>query len=111
MPTSRFREIETAWNAGKIPVLLAQPQSVAHGLNLQGTGAAVIFAGLTPDLEVREQFIRRVWRQGQRERVGVHDIVAEGTVDEVILRMLAKKDRTQRSLLESLKSYLERSAA
>jgi SNF2 family DNA or RNA helicase len=107
---TRFREIESAWNAGELPVLLAQPQSVAHGLNLQGTGAAVVFAAQTPDLEVREQFIRRVWRQGQRERVVVHDVIAKDTVDEVIMQMIKHKDRTQQALLGALRAHLKRAA-
>lgn len=109
VPQRRFREIEDEWNAGKIPILLAQPQSVAHGLNLQGTGAAVIWHSLTWDLENYEQLIRRVWRQGQKERVVVHHIVARDTIDEVILKVSAaggKKDRTQQALLEALKSHL-----
>lgn len=104
--TARFREIERAWNAGEIPLLLAQPQSVAHGLNLQGTGAAVIWHSLTWDLEVYEQFIRRIWRQGQKDKVIVHHVVAKGTVDEAILKALAAKDRTQKGLLDALRSHL-----
>lgn len=106
--TGRFKGIETAWNAGQIPVLLAQPQSVAHGLNLQATKAAVIWHSITWDLEVYEQFIRRVWRQGQKDRVFVHHVVAKGTIDELILSMLKKKDTTQRALLTALKErYVE----
>lgn len=107
---SRFRQIEAAWNAGELPILLAQPQSVAHGLNLQGTGAAVINMAQTWDLEVREQFIRRVWRQGQKERVVVHDIVAKHTIDEVIVKMIQQKDKTQRALLAALKTHFRRAA-
>lgn len=99
----RFMEIERLWNEGRLPVLLAQPQSVAHGLNLQATKAAVIWHSLTWDLEVYEQFIRRVWRQGQKERVFVHHVIAKGTIDELILKMLQKKDSTQRALLNALK--------
>lgn len=99
----RFYQIEQDWNAGRIPLLLAQPQSVAHGLNLQATRAAVIWHSLTWDLEVYEQFIRRVWRQGQKERVFVHHVIAKDTVDEMILDMLKKKDKTQRDLLYALK--------
>jgi SNF2 family DNA or RNA helicase len=102
---SRFAQIERAWNAGEIPVLLAQPQSVAHGLNLQGTAATVIWHSLTWDLELREQFIRRVWRQGQKEKVIVHDIVARDTVDEVIMLAMAGKDKTQKALLAALSTY------
>lgn len=99
----RFARVEAAWNRGQIPVLLAQPQSVAHGLNLQATRAAVIWHSLTWDLEVYEQFIRRVWRQGQKERVFVHHVIAKDTVDEVVLKALQKKDTTQRALLNALK--------
>ena len=104
---SRFREVEQQWNRGEIPVLLAQPQSVAHGLNLQGTGAAVIWHSLTWDLEVYEQFIRRIWRQGQKEKVIVHHVVAKDTVDLAVLRALASKDRTQRGLLDALRAHLK----
>jgi SNF2 family DNA or RNA helicase len=107
---SAFRDIEVRWNAGEIPLLLAQPQSVAHGLNLQGTAATVAFYGETFNLEDREQFIRRVWRQGQKERVVVHDIIAKGTIDEVILKAIGGKDRTQQALLGALKNHLRRAA-
>ena len=105
--SKRFHEIENEWNAGRIPILLAQPASVAHGLNLQGTSAAVVEMGLTWNLEDREQFIKRVWRQGQKEAVVVHSIVAKGTIDEVVMRALARKDRTQRALLDALKETFE----
>lgn len=100
---AQFAAIEAAWNKGNIPILLAQPQSVAHGLNLQATRAAVIWHSITWDLEIYEQFIRRVWRQGQKERVFVYHVVAKGTIDEMILELLAKKDKTQRALLTALK--------
>jgi len=99
------REIEDAWNSGSLPILLAQPQSVAHGLNLQGVGAAIIWHSLTYNLENYEQLIRRVWRQGQTERVMVHHVVAKRTVDQAILRAISKKDHTQQSLLLALREY------
>lgn len=102
---AKARAIEARWNAGELPVLLAQPASVAHGLNLQGTSAAVVWHSLTWDLEHDEQFVRRIWRQGQRERVVVHRVVARDTVDEVVLAALRSKDRVQRNLLSSLQNY------
>lgn len=108
VPAGRFREIEAAWNRGEIPVLLAQPQSVAHGLNLQRGGSHLIFHSLTWNLEDYDQIIRRIYRQGQEKRVFVHHIVARDTVDEAIMLLLAKKDRTQRALLDALKDYTER---
>jgi SNF2 family DNA or RNA helicase len=106
--SKEFKRVEAAWNAGDIPVLLAQPQSVAHGLNLQGTHASIISHSLTWNLEDDEQLIRRIWRQGQKERVVVHRVVAKDTIDEAILQMLRRKDKTQTALLDALKTHLRR---
>ena len=83
-----------------------QPQSVAHGLNLQGTAATVIWHSLTWNLEDYQQFIRRVWRQGQKEKVIVHHIVAKDTVDEAVMLAIAGKDQTQKALLGALSTYV-----
>lgn len=100
----KFREIEEAWNRGDLPVLYAQPSSVAHGLNLQSAPrSCIIEYGLTWDHEVREQFHRRLWRQGRNEPVVVHSVVAERTIDEIMLKALARKDNVQRALLNALK--------
>jgi len=99
-------EIERLWNAGKIPVLLGHPQAMGHGLNLQGSCGHVAWHSLTWDLELYQQFTQRVLRQGNtNKRVVVHHIIAEDTIDEVVLRALRTKDRTQGSLLNALKDY------
>ena len=82
----KLQTIIDSWNAGEIPVLLAHPMSAGHGLNLQGAGHAVIWYSLTWSLEVYEQFIRRLWRQGQKNHIMVHHIIAKDTVDEEIGR-------------------------
>ena len=105
------RETIAAWCAGEIPVLLAQARSAALGINLQRSNAAIILHSLTYDLETYEQLIRRIWRQGQKTKVVVHHIVAKDTVDELIMRALAKKTKTQRNLLEDLKAHLRRRTA
>lgn len=96
------------WNLGKIPVLLAHPMSAGHGLNLQGSGHAVIWYSLTWSLEVYEQFIRRLWRQGQRNRIMVHHIIAKDTVDEAIMIAVKRKNKTQQSLLNAVRDYINR---
>ena len=96
------------WNAGKIPVLLAHPMSAGHGLNLQGTGHAVIWYSLTWSLEVYEQFIRRLWRQGQKNHIVVHHIMAKDTIDEAIMMAIRRKDKTQQTLLTAVRDYVNR---
>ena len=94
------------WCRGEIPMLLANPASLAHGVDgLQGAGRAVIWYTPTWNLEYREQYIRRIWRQGQKERVFVYNIVASKTVDEVVMSAIASKDKTQTGLMNALRDY------
>ena len=53
------------WNAGEIPVALIHPASAGHGLNLQGGGNTLVWFGLTWSLELYQQTVARLWRQGQ----------------------------------------------
>lgn len=101
----RVKELRLAWNAGSLPVLLGQPQSMMHSLNMQGAGRAVIWHSLTPDLEAYEQFIRRVWRQNKKDPVFVYHVAALGTVDHAIIRSLKSKDKGQRALFAALTDY------
>ena len=89
------------WNRGKIPVLLYQCSAASHGLNLQDGGCSdVLWYSLTTDLEAYEQVNKRVHRQGVKNSVTVHHLVAEKTIDEKIMLMLEQKDELQKSLLE-----------
>lgn len=98
-------EIESAWNAGNIPVLLGHPQSVGHGLNLQGDAHHVAWVDPTWNYELYDQFNRRVRRQGNRyERVFVHNILARGTVDHAVHRSVRDRERGQQSLFAALKA-------
>jgi len=102
---NKAKEIIAAWNRGEIPYLLGQPLSMSHGLNMQEAGRAVIWFGLTWSLENREQFIRRVWRQGVGDRVFVYNIIANKTVDLAIMEAVKIKDQGQQALLSALRNY------
>lgn len=95
------------WNAGKIPVALIHPASAGHGLNLQQGGSILIWFGLTWSLELYQQTNARLWRQGQQSRtVIIQHIVAKGTIDERILKVLEHKDGTQAALIDAVKADL-----
>jgi hypothetical protein len=100
----RTQEIVDAWNRGDVPLLLAHPKSAGHGLNLQGSGCGhVAWFGPTYDLELYEQFIDRVLRQGNTsQRVMNHIFVAKGTIDEQVLKIVREKGTTQTGLLQRL---------
>ena len=92
-----------AWNRGEIRVLLAHPASVGYGLNLQEGGHVIVWYGLTWSLELYQQANARLHRQGQEKPVIVHHLIAEGTVDEQVMRALQAKDTSQAALLAALK--------
>ena len=96
----------TAWQKGKLDILFAQPATAAHGLNLQSSGNNLIFFTLNWNLELHQQLIGRLYRQGQKhETVFVHAIIARGTIDEVIWEQVQNKADTQQHLLDALKKY------
>lgn len=87
------------WNAGKIPMLLMHPQGGAHGLNLQkGPGHIVCFYDIPHSLELYQQFIARLDRQGQANLVLVYHLIAKGTLDEAVVQALQAKDDAQEML-------------
>lgn len=96
-----------AWNAGDLPALLVQPQSAAHGLNLQHGGRAIIFHSLTWSYENYYQLVKRLWRQGQTERVFLYHLVAQRTIDEAVILSLKAGADTERGFLEALLSHYQ----
>ena len=100
-------DVISAWNRGEIPMLLCQPASAGHGLNLQDGGHIIVWFGLTWSLELYQQANDRLHRMGQRNAVIVHHLVAEDTIDEKVMAALTAKDATQKGLLDALKQYLQ----
>ena len=96
------------WNAGEIPVALIHPASAGHGLNLQSGGNTLVWFGLTWSLELYQQTVARLWRQGQASKtVVVQHIITKGTIDERIMRALSEKDTTQSALIDAVKADLK----
>lgn len=106
------REIKTGkdiadWNNGKIPVALIHPASAGHGLNLQQGGSTIVWFGLTWSLELYQQTNGRLYRQGQKNTVVIQHIVTKGSIDEQILKVLERKNKTQEDLIEAVKANLK----
>lgn len=95
------------WNKGELPVALIHPASAGHGLNLQSGGSTLVWFGITWSLELYQQTVARLYRQGQSSRtVTVIHILTQGTVDEKIMKALADKDSTQSALIDAVKAEL-----
>jgi len=95
------------WNRGEIPILLAHPASAGHGLNLQQGGHIMVWYTMTWNLEHYQQACKRLHRQGQKETVIIHHLVAEKTIDEKIMRVLEGKASIQDAVMEAFECETE----
>ena len=92
-----------AWNRGEIPVALAHPASIGHGLNLQDGGHILMWFGLPWSLELYQQANERLNRPGQKNVCRVYHIMLRGTHDERVLRSLSNKEAGQDAAIEALR--------
>ncbi|MFU1607379.1 SNF2-related protein [Sulfitobacter pontiacus] len=96
-----------AWNRGEVQMLLAHPASIGHGMNLQFGGHHIVWFGLNASLELFQQFNARLPRPGQKSsHVFIHWILARGTFDERLVKLLAARDATQDRITEAVKLHL-----
>lgn len=99
---------EDDWNAGKIEILVAHPDSAGHGINLQHGGNILVYFGHTWKLEAHAQILERIgpvrqMQSGYDRPVFVYSIVARNTADEAVLARNAGKASLMDALMESLK--------
>ena len=102
------RELDTpkdmdAWNRGEIPVALAHPASIGHGLNLQDGGHITVWFGLPWSLELYQQANERLNRPGQKHVCRVYHLILMGTHDERVLLSLKNKEEGQAAAIEALR--------
>ena len=100
---SKDPRIVPAWNAGEIDVLAAHPQSAGLGLNLQAGGSIEIWITLPWSSELWLQTIARLARRGQRDTVKIYRLIATGTIDARISRVLGGKIDLQKLILDEIK--------
>lgn len=90
------------WNARKIGMALVHPASVGHGLNLQFGGSVVVWYSLTYDAELYAQLNKRLHRSGQKETVSIIHLIARGTIDEKVLKILQRKESDAETFYTSM---------
>lgn len=84
------------WEAGDLDVLVANPASAGHGLNLQHGGHIILWLELTYNYEYYAQANARLHRTGQVKPVQVTALVAGDTVDGAVWGALQRKSQTNR---------------
>jgi len=98
----------TGWNAGRIKTLLCHPKSMSHGLNLQHGGSNVVWISPTYSRELYDQLNARLYRRGQDKPTNVYRILADNTIDWVVVEALRSKGDGQNALLTALSNYAKK---
>ena len=97
--TDAVREqVEVNYQAGAYDVVIAHPQTVAHGLTLT-RGTTTVWASPTDNTEWFKQGNRRMARRGQTQATRIVTVIAEGTADKAAYANCTNKgDREDRFL-------------
>lgn len=99
-------KVITDWNAGKIKLLFAHAASAGHGLNMQRGGNLMGWFGVPWSLELYQQAVARLDRQGQTKSVINRRYIVKGTMDAKVLPRLDDKTATQENLLAAVKAMV-----
>lgn len=99
--------IKEAWDRRELPILIANPESIGHGINLQAGGNHMCWMTLPWNYEVYEQSIDRLYRQGQTKPVVNHILQAKGTIDSYVRKVLKSKGMTQDAMFDFLTREME----
>lgn len=95
------------WNKKKIPMLYMHPKSGGHGLNLQRGGAILVIMDPFHSLELYQQLIGRLARQGQSEVVRVFILMTRDTLDEAVVDAVQGKEVNQDRMFRMLKKMIK----
>ena len=100
------------FKAGKIPLLFIHPKSGGHGVDgMQEACNIIVFFSADWNLEERKQVIERIgpmrqMQAGKDRPVYVYDILARGTIDEIMLSRHESKADVQALLMQALKGAI-----
>lgn len=94
------------WAQGDCLLMIGHPASMGHGIDgLQKSGHIIVWFGLNWSLDLYEQMIARIRRQGQGKPVMCHRILARSTLDQAQSQALEAKATTQAGLRAAVRNY------
>jgi hypothetical protein len=95
--------IITRWNDDQIPILIASPGAMGHGINLQhGSCRTLVWATHSFDWAQRAQFNARLVRSGQTKTISIINLVADAGIDRAVLNALDNKQAGDQAMLAAL---------
>ena len=106
---SKTANIIKRWKEGKIKLMIAHPDSAAHGIDgIQDSCNILVWFGVNWSLELFEQFNGRVDRQGQKRKVFLHILIMADTYDQIVYDVVIEKGFTQSNLRTAINNCKER---
>jgi SNF2 family DNA or RNA helicase len=101
-PANKRKDIVDRMQAGQLQVVFAHPQSAGHGLTLT-KATTVIWASPTYNAEHYQQFNRRIYRAGQKQKTEIIQIAANDTWETEVYKKLSTKLERMDELLMILR--------
>jgi len=94
------------FKSGQLQMLIGHPGSMGHGLDgLQDTCFTEVLYGLNWSLDLMQQTIARVWRQGQKRPVIIHRLLMNDTTDIAVRDALERKASDETSIKTAVMDY------
>lgn len=94
---------------GRIRLLIGHPGSMGHGLDrLQQRGHIVVWYGLNWSLDLYDQTVARLWRQGQDRPVILHRLLMRNTTDFAVAEALTRKASDETTIKNAVMDYWRR---
>jgi len=95
-------KVITGFQAARFRYLIANPQSAAHGLTFTNCNYAIYFS-LNYSYELEKQSQDRLHRIGQKKKCTYYYLIAKDTVDEVVYKVVRKKEQLSTEILNYLR--------
>jgi SNF2 family DNA or RNA helicase len=97
-PAAKKTQLQAAFNAGDLDVLVGQIAAMGVSLNLQRGGNCIVTVEEDWSPAVMDQFYARLHRMGQEKHVHVDKLIVANKLDRAVARLASKKAAEHRKL-------------
>jgi len=102
--TGKDKKFLEKWNNLDIDVLMLQPMSASHGLNLHENNARImVWSSIPYDVEQWMQANARLIRTNQKRAVQIHSFIGKSTLEEAKYKSLNKKQELLQEFIDITK--------
>jgi SNF2 family DNA or RNA helicase len=95
-------ELEDAFNAKQLDVLLGQIASMGVSLNLQKGGNVIVVVESDWSPAIMDQFYARLYRMGQQKHVHIDTLTGDTKLEQAVARIAVSKERNAAALNDSV---------